>query len=291
MQIPNPVQESVWLEVALMDFRQDARPHSDEEVSKLAGSMATRQLQSILVCRNGSRYEVIAGVGRILSARKLNWEKIRTDVYEGLNELHKLSMMFDENEDRENAPALYQAKLLKEMMSAENLNQEQLAGKTGKDKTTISKYMSLFDLSPKIWGELNRFNSLGIKHFMQLLRIENADDQFKFAEIAVDKDLSVDALQALIDKQLGVKSGAKKVGRPKGDKSLDANGFAFTRKGSKLRIKAEFDEASGVDAFLANLKGALASWQGSHPQKTTTPTSKATSDTAVQEQPREAVTA
>src|SRR5439155_8627871 len=144
--IPNPVQESVWIDLALMDFRPDARPHAEPEIEKLAKSMSIKQICSIVLCRKADsasptafRYEVVAGVGRVLAARKLQWEKIRADVYENLSEFQKLSMMFAENEDRENASPLYQARVLKEMMDAEQLSQEELAERMGKDQTTVSK--------------------------------------------------------------------------------------------------------------------------------------------------------
>jgi ParB family chromosome partitioning protein len=254
MLIPNPVQESAWLDLSLLDFRPDARVHSEEEITKLAKSMSVRQLQSIIVCRNADRYEAIAGVGRVLAARKLGWEKIRADVYEGLTELQKLSVVFDENEDREDPPALYQAKVLQSMMQADKLSQEDLAEKVDKDRTTVTKYLALLSLSPAIWEDVNRFTSLGIKQFMQISRIEIKDDQWKVAKVAVEKDLSTLDLQRMIDKMLGVEPEKKKMGRPKGTKSLGSDGFEVKKKKGNLQIRAILTETSDLDDFISRLR-------------------------------------
>lgn len=274
MNIPNPIQYGVWIELNLCDLRKDARFHPEGEIDGLAQSLQIKQLQPILVCRNGGRYEVLAGVGRFLAAGKLGWEKIRADVYEGLDDVQKLDMIFTENEDRANASPLYQANLLNGMMKAGNLTQEQLGDRIGKDQTTVSLYLRLEGLSPRIWENTNAFVKFGMRHFIQLLRIENKDDQWKLAEMARAKDLSSSELAALIDKHLGVKAGAKKTGRPKGDKKVGADGFAFVQKGSNLRIKAIYDMSgdlpdrqAGLDAFLTQLKAAILTWRTSHPLK------------------------
>jgi ParB family chromosome partitioning protein len=277
MQIPNPVQESVWLDLSLMDFRPDARPHSEEELAKLAKSMSIRQFQNIIVCRKGERYEVIAGVGRILAARMLKWEKIRADVYEGLNEAQKLSMMFDENEDRENPPVLYQAKVLQTILQEEgltDLTQQDLADKIGKDRTTVTKYIALFELSPKIWENVNAFTKLGMRHFAQFLRIENKDDQWKLAEITLQKGLSSTELRALVDKQLGKKQGAGKVGRPKGAKKVGVEGFAIIQRGSTIHIQGLYDPNTDLEEFITRLKAAILTWRTTHPIRATPPGSQ-----------------
>jgi ParB/RepB/Spo0J family partition protein len=278
MNIPNPIDYAAWIDLARTDLRQDARFHPDDEIEGLSKSMVAKQLQAIIVCRvadpqspGGWRYEVVAGVGRTLAARKLGWDKIRADVYEGLTEPQKLRMIFSENEDRKNASPLYQAHILKGMMEGDHLTQEELAESVGKTQANVNQYLSLLELSPKILENINAFIKLGLRHFMQLLRIENKDNQWKLAEMAREKGLASSELAALIDKQLGVKPGKKKEGRPKGDKTVGAEGFAFVQKGSHLRLKADYDMTEDTDAFLARLKAALLTWRESHPSKASSP--------------------
>jgi len=271
--IPDPVQYGVWIELNLCDLRKDARFHPDDEIDSLAKGLAIKQLQSIAVCRipdaaapGGWRYEVIFGVGRVQAARKNTWDKIRADVYEGLTEFQKLHMIFSENEDRKNASPLYQALVLKQMQRADEqpMTQGQLAEKIGKDQGSVSRYLSLFDLSPRIWENMHAYIKLGIRHFIQLNRLENKDDQWKLAEITREKGLSSSELAALIDKQLGVKP-ASKAGRPKGDKNVGAEGFVFFQRGSRLRVKANLEYDEDAEALAELFKIAFRTWQISHP--------------------------
>jgi len=39
MPMPDPLEQSVWIELSRIDLRNDARPHSAEETKKLAESM------------------------------------------------------------------------------------------------------------------------------------------------------------------------------------------------------------------------------------------------------------
>lgn len=142
-----------------------------------------------------------------------------------------------------------------------------LADQIGKTQQNVSQYLALIELSPKIWENTNAFVKFGLRHFIQLLRIENNDGQWKLAEMASQKNLSSSELAALIDKQLGVKSGAKKTGRPKGDKKVGVDGFAFVQKGSRLRIKADCDLTSDIDTFLSKLKAGILTWREAHPVK------------------------
>jgi len=280
--IPNPVFYSLWIDLDLCDLRRDARFHPDDETDKLGDSMAIKQLQPIIVCRvadssapGGYRYEALAGVGRIIAARKKAWKQIRADVYEGLNELQKLDMIFSENEDRKNASPLYQCQVLNGMLEASkiqdgkpDLDQGELADQIGKDRTTVNKYMSLLNLTPKIWESVNAFTHFSMRHFAQLLRIENKDDQWKLAEISRDKGLSSTELRALVDKQLGVKTGGKKQGRPKGDKTLGPGGFAFKRQKGNILIKGRFEEEKGIAIFLAKMGEGWTKWSQENPKPT-----------------------
>jgi ParB/RepB/Spo0J family partition protein len=278
MMIPNPVNYSVWLDINLCDLRKDARFHPDDEVEKLAISMEVKQLQAIIVCRIGDRYEVVVGVGRVLAARKKAWKQIRADVYEGLTELQKLDMIFAENEDRQNASPLYQANVLNEMMKIGSLTQEQLAEEIGKTQQNVSQYIGLMQLCPQILENTNRFVKIGLKHFMQLLRVENNDDQWKLAKITLDKSLSSSELKGLVDKQLGVKPG-KKAGRPKGDKNIGSDGIVFTCKGNNLRIKAECDISYDFDIFIEKLKKSFIAWYAAQYAKKTANADKPDSST------------
>jgi len=124
--------------------------------------------------------------------------------------------------------------------------------------------MALLDLSPKIWANVNAFTKFGMRHFIQLNRLENKYDQWKLAEITRENGLSSSELAALVDKQLGVKL-ASKAGRPNGDKTVGAEGFVFLQRGSRLRVKANLEYNEDAEALADLFKIAFRTWQISHP--------------------------
>src|ERR1700739_1791299 len=95
-------QEGTWVAIKDITVPEDARVHSPEDIDSRAESMAKEgQLQNILLSKEGDKLVLVYGHGRLLSAQKLGWEKIRADVKEGLTESQKLMMMIAENDKRE----------------------------------------------------------------------------------------------------------------------------------------------------------------------------------------------
>ena len=71
------------------------------------------------------RCDLIFGKGRVLSARlagEWGWQggkpKLKADIYEGLSEGQRATMIFEENELRENPNPIVQAYLLQKMIKA-----------------------------------------------------------------------------------------------------------------------------------------------------------------------------
>src|SRR5258708_6104602 len=109
--------ETRYIELSKIDIPENARPHNPEDLASLAANMGKEgQLQEIVVAAKGDRFEVVAGVGRILVARQLNWEKMRCLVKDSLSDVDRLHITFAENEEREDVSPIYQAQLLQRMI-------------------------------------------------------------------------------------------------------------------------------------------------------------------------------
>src|SRR5437870_4929767 len=126
-------QEGSWVPISQITVPQDARVHTPEDIDSRAQSMAKEgQLQNILLSKEGEQLVLVYGHGRLQSALKLGWDKIRADVGEGLTESQKLLMTLAENEEREDASPFYTAGLYQKMMDLEHLeNPGQLADRLG----------------------------------------------------------------------------------------------------------------------------------------------------------------
>src|SRR5262249_23316098 len=91
-------QEGLWIEFNQITVPEDVRQHTQEDIDSRAQSMAKEgQLQNILLSKEGEKLVLVYGHGRLQSAQKLGWEKIRADVREGLSESQKLQMTLAEN--------------------------------------------------------------------------------------------------------------------------------------------------------------------------------------------------
>jgi ParB/RepB/Spo0J family partition protein len=222
------VAEGTWVEQGLIDLPDYARPHQPEGIDSLAQDMAKNgQLQNIVLMKVGDRYLVVVGVGRILAARKLGWEKIRADVKDGLSKSEQLLMTLAENNEREDASPFYTAKLYKMVMEADNLDQGALAEKVGKDRTLITKYLSLADAPPELQQSVNQF-TLGLSHCLEIMKAGSIDEQTKLAKDCHKKKLTVKALRTRIQKSKADAGDAAPAEVP---------AFAFKWKAKEILIK------------------------------------------------------
>ena len=148
--------------------------------------------------------EVLAGVGRTLAAKTLEWDPIRPDVRSGLTASNKLRISFSENEEQEDASPLYQAALLNGMLEADpGLTQLSLAQKIGKSQQLVSLYMGINALPAKLVENTNALVKLGLRHFVQICRLKTPEDQINLALSASAKGWSATELQKRVDHLLG----------------------------------------------------------------------------------------
>lgn len=64
-----------WIDLNLIGLPARGRQHNPDRVAELAQDMAKNgQLQGIVVTPKGNGFEVVAGRGRYLAAKQLNWK-------------------------------------------------------------------------------------------------------------------------------------------------------------------------------------------------------------------------
>ncbi len=199
------------------DLAKDARPHDPAALEILAHDMGEQgQLQEIIVVRVGgtasrrdgvapnlrsadTRYEVIAGVGRTLAARKLGWQQIRASIREGVSDFDKARITFAENEDREDADPFYQAGLIQRMLRVRNCSRKVLGAVLGISDALIDAYVAIQGLPVEISRIPKR---LGIGLLIQIARLTRSDSKIELAQKCAKSDLSVRQVKALVDRIL-----------------------------------------------------------------------------------------
>jgi ParB family chromosome partitioning protein len=223
-------QEAVWVPISQITVPADVRVHTQEDIDSRAVSMAREgQAQPILLSKEGEKLVLVYGNGRLESAKKLGWEKIRADVKEDLTETQKLMLTLAENEERENASPFYTAGLYKRIMAAEGITSEQLPERLGKSRAAVYQYLAIAKLESEVQSMSTRVD-IGLKHWLEIAKLPKPEEQVKLAQECAEKDYSVRELQARVKKMLNPEAA-----EPKAAKATPA--FEFKWEGRDLIIK------------------------------------------------------
>ncbi|HEY2004528.1 MAG TPA: ParB/RepB/Spo0J family partition protein [Candidatus Saccharimonadia bacterium] len=132
----------------------DPNPHQPRKVfdaealEALAASIRVHGiLQPMVVTKQGSRYELIAGERRLRAAKIAGLDAVPV-IVRTMDEQQKLEVALLENIQREDLNPLEVATAYRKLVDEFNLSLTDLESKVGRDKTTISNTMRLLNLQP-----------------------------------------------------------------------------------------------------------------------------------------------
>ncbi len=176
---------------------QPRQVFAEEKLEELAQSIKVHGLvQPITARRSGDRYQIIAGERRWRAAQRVGLLKIPVLV-KTVSDESLLETSLIENIQRENLNAIEEAKAFQRLVQEFNLTQEQLAERTGKDRSTITNSLRLLKLPQKI-QQLVQDDKLSMGHARALLALESVDDQCALAEKCVQQGWSVRQLEKTV---------------------------------------------------------------------------------------------
>ena len=191
------------------DKSQPRKSFKDETLEELALSIKNVGIISpIIVKKKGEFYEIISGERRFRAAKKLKLKKIPIIIKE-YDDLQSLEVALIENIQRENLNPIEEALTYKTFQDKFNLNQEQIAEKVGKNRTTIANSMRLLKLDNRVQTFVIELR-LSQGHARALLPIEDMDIQFELAEKIIEEQYSVRQTEELVKKLLEQKTEEKK---------------------------------------------------------------------------------
>ncbi|MCA0270129.1 MAG: ParB/RepB/Spo0J family partition protein [Bacteroidetes bacterium] len=175
------------------------RKHFDETaLEELAASI--RQLgiiQPVTVRAMGSgRFEIISGERRLRASRRAGLKRIPAFVREADTEA-MLEMAIVENVQREALNPIEVALGYQRLIEECGLNQEAVAAKVGKNRTTVTNFLRLLRLPPRVQAAL-RDGTLSAGHARALVALEDAEAQVRIMTKAVDEGLSVRDVEDLV---------------------------------------------------------------------------------------------
>jgi len=160
-------------------------------LSELAASIKSVGVVQPIVVRSvaGGRYQVIAGERRWQAALALELPAIPAIVRQVSNE-QAMEMTIIENLQRENLNPMEQARAFDRLGREFGLTQEQMAQRTGKERSSIANFLRLLKL-PLLVQSLTESNQLSFGHCKVLMALESAEEIERIARRIVDHGLSV----------------------------------------------------------------------------------------------------
>jgi ParB family chromosome partitioning protein len=204
-------------EVALASLRpnphQPRQAFSEDSLRELADSIREKGiLQPILVEPDvGGEYVIIAGERRVRAARLAGLQKIPVIIRQ-FTPQEKLEIALIENVQREDLTPVEAATAYKRLMELGSLNQEQLAQRIGKERSTVANTLRLLKLPEDAQDALGK-GTISAGHARALLTLVNPSDVTVLLRRIVESGMSVrDAEEAAGGLNVGRK-GATKSGR------------------------------------------------------------------------------
>ncbi len=232
---PGGIQAISVERIATSSFQPRTRFDS-AALEELAQSMrAGGVVQPVVVRPMGSQYELVAGERRLRAARIAGLAHIPS-VVRVLSDEQALELSLIENIQREELSPLEQARAFDRLSSDFALTQEEIAKRTGKDRTTVANLMRLLRLPQEVHALMEE-GKLSAGHARALLRLEDSPVlQRVLAKRMAARRVSVRQAEEMVERRL---PGAKKerVSAPPVDPNVRAAQESMERAlGTKVRI-------------------------------------------------------
>lgn len=170
---------------------QPRRDFDEHALDELAASIVQLGIiQPITVRAMGSgQFEIISGERRLRAARRAGLKRIPAYVREADTEA-MLEMAIVENVQREALNPIEIALGYQRLIEECGLRQEEVAQKVGKNRATVTNFIRLLRLPPKVQASL-RDNSLSVGHARALLSLDDMKEQYALLRRIQEEGLTV----------------------------------------------------------------------------------------------------
>ena len=189
------------LAVELIDRNPyQTRAHvEDSALQELADSIkATGVLQPITVrAVPGGRYQLIAGERRWLASQRAGKPTVPAIVRQVSNE-QAMEMTIIENLQREDLNPIEQARALERLGKEFGLTQEQISGRTGKERSSVANSLRLLRLPDQVQAYVAA-GQVSVGHAKVLLGLDSPEAMCRIAERVIKDNLSVRQTEEAVD--------------------------------------------------------------------------------------------
>jgi len=150
---------------------------------------------TVMKTENG-KFMLIAGERRWRAAHFAGLKEIPALV-RTVQQDRMLELALIENIQREDLNPVEAAMAFQRLVEEHGLSHEDVAERTGKDRSTITNFLRLLRLAPLVLNELSRGN-ITVGHARALLNITDPDAQFDLCEEIIANQLSVRQTETLV---------------------------------------------------------------------------------------------
>jgi ParB family chromosome partitioning protein len=155
-------------------------------------------IQPLVVRKRGGRYQLVAGERRWRAAKMSGLTRVPV-VVQDISDEQLLEVTLIENIQREDLTAIEVARAFDRLVKELNLSHEEIASRTGKDRTTITNTLRLLRLPDDIQQLLSE-RRLSMGHARALLGLPTEELQRQVAEKASSQGMSVRQVERLIQR-------------------------------------------------------------------------------------------
>lgn len=206
------------LDLVQPNKEQPRKTFDEEKINELAESIKNYGvLQPLLVQKNDSFYEIIAGERRWRAAKAAGLKEVPA-VLKEYSKQEAMEISLIENVQRADLNPIEEALGYRQLIDEFGLTQEEIAVRVAKSRTVITNTMRLLKLDEQIQNMLVQ-GVITSGHARALLSLEDTQMQLKAAKEILDKKLSVRETERLV-KRLQKEASGEKNEEKKKDETL-----------------------------------------------------------------------
>jgi ParB family chromosome partitioning protein len=217
---------------------------NEDQLAELAASIvANGVVQPVLVRPLASgRFQLIAGERR-WRASQLAGKATIPAILRQVSDEQAMEITIVENLQRTDLNPMEQARAFERLSREFHMTQEQMATRTGKDRTSVANFLRLLRLPATVQVRVES-GDLSFGHARTLLAFEHAEDMEKAAQRILQSSLSVRQTEAYVQGLLRPDRGTKK--DPKPEPPIDPNVRAVQERLQRsLGLKVHIDDHNG----------------------------------------------
>lgn len=188
-----------WLAIDQIqaNHQQPRKRFAEAAIAELTASIREKGVLSpLIVRRNGSSFELIAGERRWRAAKNAGLTKVPVVVRE-TSEGESLELALIENIQREDLNPLEEAAAYQALIDRFSYTQEQVAQKVGKDRASVANALRLLKLPEKV-REALWLSRITMGHARALLGVAEVERQLYYCDKIVSEGWSVRELERVL---------------------------------------------------------------------------------------------